>query len=105
MRVDDPGADRVGDMQPEHGEGDEVEERRPHHREVRLQHAGGDDGRDRIGGIVQAVEEIERQRDRDQRDEERKGEVHRRARSGVIDHEALDLVGDILELVDDAFQR
>jgi hypothetical protein len=41
---------------------------------MRPQHAGGDDGRDRIGGIVQAVQEVERQRDYDQAGQDRKSE-------------------------------
>ena len=63
--LDDAGADGVGDMQPEHQEGDEIEERRPQHRVLRAQHPGRYDGRDRVGGVVQPVEEVEQQRDCD----------------------------------------
>ena len=59
-------------MKPEHREGDEIEERRPEHRILRPQHAGRDDGRDRIGGVVQSVQEVEQQRDGDQSDQDRK---------------------------------
>ena len=67
---DDAGADGGGDMQAEHQEGDEVEEGRPGHRIARRQHPGRDDGGDGIGGVVQAVEEIEDQRDGDQEDDQ-----------------------------------
>ena len=62
----DAGADGLRHVQPEEQERDEIEERSPRHGIVRPQHAGRDDGRDRIGGVVQSVEEIERQRDDDQ---------------------------------------
>jgi hypothetical protein len=47
---------------PEDQERDEIEEGSPYHRVLRPQHAGRDDGRDRVRGIVQAVEEIEARR-------------------------------------------
>ena len=74
-RRDDAGADGGGDVQAEHSEGDEIEEGRPEHGILRAQHAGRDDGRDRIGGVVQAIEEVEQQRDRDQNDQNRKSSV------------------------------
>ena len=67
-----PRADRLGDMQAEEQEGDEIEERRPGDRVLRPQHAGRDDGGDRVGRVVQAVEEIEGQRDGDQPDQDGK---------------------------------
>ena len=97
--VDDPLADRVGDGMAEEQEGDEVEEGGPDHRHLRAQHAGRDHGRDRIGGVVQAVQEIEQQGDADQGDD---GEGDSRP-SGVVDHDALDLVGDVLEPVEHPF--
>ena len=103
-RVDDALADGLRDVQAEEQEGDEVEERRPEHRVLRLQHARRDDGRDRIGGIVQAVQEIEQQRDADQADQQREARCVIVAASGVVDHETLDLVRDILEPVDDLLQ-
>jgi len=45
-------------MKPEHQERDKIEERRPQHRVMRPQHPGRYDGRDRIGGVVQSVQEI-----------------------------------------------
>ena len=50
--------------------GDEVEERRPDHRLLRREHARRDDGGDRVRGVVEAVQEVERQRDEDDEDEE-----------------------------------
>ena len=69
-----------------------------HDRQLRAEHPGRDHGRDRIGGVVQAVQEIEQQSDADQGDQQMKGELRRP--SGVVDHDALDLVGDVLEPVE-----
>ena len=69
-RLDDALADRLGDVEAEEQEGDEVEERRPQHRVARAQHARRDDGRDRVRGVVQPVQEIEQQGDEDQPDEQ-----------------------------------
>ncbi len=69
LRVDDAGADRVGDMQAKHGKGDEIEKGGPDHGVARLQHARGDDGGDGVGGVVQPVQKIEQQRHRDQREQ------------------------------------
>ena len=47
----------------------------------RAEQPGGDDRRDRIGRVVQAVQKIERQRDDDQADEQRESElVHQAVR-------------------------
>ena len=73
-RFDDAGADRIGDVEPEHQEGDEIEEGGPEHRILRAQHPRRHDRCDRIGGVVQPVEEVEQQRDRDQEDQNRKTE-------------------------------
>ena len=59
-RVDDALADRGRDLEVEQHDRDEVEEGRPHHGLIRLQHAGRDDGRDRVRGVVEAVHEVER---------------------------------------------
>jgi hypothetical protein len=79
-RGDDPGAERLGHVQPEEQKGDEVEERRPDHGVERSQHPGRDDRRDRVRRIVHAVEEIEQEGDEDQADQQRQGErpIHRR---------------------------
>ena len=71
---DDAGANRLRHVQSEEKKCDEVEERRPDHRVARPQHAGRHDGRDRIGRVVQAVEEVEDQRNDDQRDQDRQAE-------------------------------
>jgi hypothetical protein len=73
--IDDPGADGLGDVQAEHAEGDEVEESGPEHRILRPEHAGRDDGRDRVGGVMQAVQEVERERDGDEADQDGKAEL------------------------------
>ena len=75
LHVDDALADRVGDVEPEEEEGDEVEEGGPGDRELRAEHAGRYHRRDRIGGVVQAVQEIEQQGDADQGDQQGKGEL------------------------------
>lgn len=60
-------------------EGDEIEEGRPGDKDdLRPQHPGRDDGRDRIGGVVQAVQEIEQDRDEYQEDDEREAGVQSR---------------------------
>jgi len=74
-------------MRPEDQEGDEIEEGSPYHRVLRPQHAGRDDGRDRVRGVMQAVEEIESQGDRDQGDQNRQSErdgVHGSVHVGSI---------------------
>ena len=83
--VDQALADRVGDLvqlgQGERQEvGREVEEGGEGDRLDRAEQLGRDHRGDRIGGVVQAVEEIERQREDDQADEQRQGKlVHRSA--------------------------
>jgi hypothetical protein len=54
---------RIGDMQAEHREGDEIEKGRPEHGIARRQNPGRNHGGDGIGGVVQTVEEIEDQGD------------------------------------------
>jgi hypothetical protein len=56
MSVDYARSQRLSYMQPEEEECNEVEERRPEYRMLRAQHPGRDDGGDRIGGVVKAVE-------------------------------------------------
>ncbi len=70
IRLNNAAANCFGDMQPKEHEGDEIEKCRPEDRILRAQHARRYDGRDRIGGIVHAVEEVERKRDDDQSDQE-----------------------------------
>ena len=70
-------ADGGRHLEFEHPQRGEVEERGEQHRLFRRQRAGGDDGRDGVGSIVEAVHEIESQRDDDQQRQrpERDGEV------------------------------
>ena len=71
----------VGDRRRHRGaedeEGEEVERGRPHHGRERRQHPGRDDGRDRVGGVVETVDEVEQQGDRDDEPEQDVG--HRQA--------------------------
>ncbi len=53
-RIDDARSKRFGDVQSEEEEGYEVEERRPENSILRPEHASRNDGRDRIGRIVQS---------------------------------------------------
>ena len=83
----------------------EVEEGGERDRSDRADQPRSDDRRDRVRRVVQAVQEIERERDDDEADEQRKGElVHAPRRSGVVDHDAVDLVRDILERVGDPLE-
>mgnify|MGYP003694207485 CR=1 FL=1 len=50
--------------------GDEVEERRPDDRLARREHARRHHGRDRVRGIVEAVDVIEEQRDQNEADDD-----------------------------------
>jgi len=68
--VDHAAADRLGDVRAEDEGGDEVEERRPDHGFLRRQHPRRDHGGDRVRRVVEAVQEIERQRDEDDEDDQ-----------------------------------
>ena len=74
----------------------EIEEGGKGDRADRADQPRADNRRDRIGGVVQAVEKVEGERDDDQADEERESElVHQR----VIDNDAVDLVRHVLERI------
>ena len=64
--VDDALADGGRDAEVENEDSDEVHQRRDHHRLVGLQHARRDHGGDAVRRVVEAVHEVERQRDDDQ---------------------------------------
>jgi len=64
-RVDEALAHGRRDLQLEHQIGEHVERRRPDDRMMGLEHAGRDHGRDRVGRIVEAVHEGEREGERD----------------------------------------
>jgi len=54
---------------------------------------------------VKPVQEVEREGDADQGDEQREGEGgFQRGGSGVVDDDALDLVGDVLQPVEHSLQ-
>ena len=97
------------DMQAEEQEGDEIEEGRPEHRILRPQHPGRDDGGDGVGGVVQAIEEIESSAtpisaiSSGRREDTASIDVSRLP-SDVLDDDAADLVGDVLEAVDHFLQ-
>ena len=60
---------------------DEVEERGPDDGLAGREHAGRHDGRDRVGGVVKAVDEVEDERDDDdERDDGEEVGVHPRVR-------------------------
>ena len=82
--LDDALADRRRDAEVEDEDRDDVEEGGEDDRLLRLEHAGRDDGGDRVGGVVEAVHEVERDRQHDQHrdDAERDlGSCHRRERA------------------------
>ncbi len=78
--VDQPLADRVRDLvKLRYGEsqeiGREVEEGGEDDRLHRAEQPGRDHGRDRVGGVVEPVQEVERQSDGDEADEQRQGQL------------------------------
>ena len=79
--VDEAGADGLGDRRAEGERGDEVEERRPDDGLARRQHPRRHDGGDRVGGVVKAVDEVENERDDDQRDDCEKVGIHPRGQA------------------------
>src|SRR6185295_4963834 len=68
-RIDDALADGARDAQMEYGERKHVEEGSPQHGLPGFEYTGRNHGRDRICGIVEAVHEIERQRQQHQQDQ------------------------------------
>jgi hypothetical protein len=71
------------------------------------QHPGRDDGRDRIGGIVQAVQEVEQQRDGDQSDQEGKTQrsIHNAAPAlDLLNDDAVDLIRHVVKAIGDLFE-
>ena len=60
--LDDALAHRGRHLELEHEQRDEIEEGREQHRLLRLEHARGDHGGDRVGRVVEAVHEVERDR-------------------------------------------
>jgi hypothetical protein len=63
-----------------------------------------DDGRDRVGSVVQPIEKVKGERDCDQTDEEGEVDGAQRSPSDLIDDDALDFVRHIAEAIDHLFQ-
>ncbi len=75
-RLDDALADGGRHAQVEDEDGDEVEEGGEHHRLPRLEHAGGNHRGDRVGGIVEAVHEVEHDGHRDEQRHDPQGGLY-----------------------------
>src|SRR3954453_2971848 len=75
--VDDADAEGLRDVQSEHGNRNEIENRGPDDGRERAQHAGRDDGGNRVCRVGKAVQKIKSERQRDKPDEHR--ECQRRA--------------------------
>jgi hypothetical protein len=88
--------DAVGDRPRGDHHAEEVEQARPHHRHRRRQAVGVDHGRDRVGGVVEAVHELEAQRDQQREAEQREGaDGERRLPGGVhVGDEAVEGVAE-----------
>src|SRR5207249_6293205 len=69
-RVHDALRDGLGDGGGEDERGDEVEERGPDDGKTGREDPSGDDGGDRVRRVVEPVDEVERQRDQDDRENE-----------------------------------
>ncbi len=63
-------------MQAEEKERDEVEESGPDDCELRRKDPRRNDRCDRIGGVVETVQEIEEKRQDDQKDDRNEGQIH-----------------------------
>ncbi len=86
---DDAEGDRAGREQ--HAE--EIEEARPHHGEFRRQRMGVDHGRDRVGGVVETVDEFEAERDQERHEQQDVGQEGGDPHAGGVDV-GVDAVGD-----------
>src|SRR5262245_62641333 len=94
-----PLADRARDVRLEDQERAEVEERGPDDRVARRQDPRRDYRRDRVGGVVESVDEVERERHQDDA-----GDCQRHG-SGVLEDDALDHVGDVFAPVGGVLER
>ncbi len=63
--IDEPLANRLGYCRADHEGGRKVEEGGPNHRDARSQDPGGDHCGNGVGAVVEPVDEIEREGDRD----------------------------------------
>ena len=64
---------------------EQVEASRPDHRDLRLQRVGIDDGGHRVGGVVEAVDEFEAERDQHRDAEQQEGRYRGGAAAGGLD--------------------
>ena len=74
-RQHDALADRGRHLELEDEDRDDVEEGGEQHRLLRLEHAGGDDGGDRVGRVVETVHEVEQHRQHDQQRDDPEGNL------------------------------
>ena len=89
------------DRRAKHERRDEVEKRGPHYRLTRREHSRGHDGGDGIRRIVETVDVVEHQCDRDDQD----GECEDGSCLAVLDHHVLQDVGHVLAAIDGASRR
>ncbi len=74
--IDEAGADGLGDGRTKREGGNEIEHRRPDDGLAWRQHTGRHYGGNRVGGVVKAVDEIENERDEDQRGDREEVGIH-----------------------------
>ena len=93
-QIDHAGADGSRDSGSGEERRREIEERGPNHCLAWREHARRDDGRNRIGRVVETVDVVEDEGDDDQPTDGEEVGVH--PRSGVLDDYALEHVRDVL---------
>ena len=76
MRIDETAGDGFSDGCAKDERGNEVKERCPDDRESRREHARGNDGGDAIGGVMEAVDEVERKSDQNGDCNQQSAQVH-----------------------------
>src|SRR5215208_1994450 len=77
--IDQPLADGLCHRSADHECGNEVEERRPHHRHSGLEHPGGNDSCNGVGAVVKAIDEVEDQRNSDDDEDIQNVVIHAQA--------------------------
>src|ERR1019366_10772056 len=97
LLYDETVAHRLCDRGAAEEDGGEVERRGPDDGRERAEYAGAHDRRDRVRGVVEAVDEVERERDQDDRENV---DDQGTSRSAVLEGDALEDVQDVLTLVD-----
>src|SRR2546423_12697255 len=76
LDVDKAGSDRFCHPRPQEGEGYKVKERCPQDALEGSKHPRGDDGGDRVGGVMPTVREVEDKRDSDDDNRESERRLH-----------------------------